>query len=139
MTILEERIEFACKKVGISWYPFFMQDGKAVFPSTINTPAVIQDVNDKWEWLQNGNIKRTIDFYIFDKRKKEMSPTNIKDDVIVKHNNLTNLILQLINELSKTEFKVYLVGQPYKSQDNMKILDIGQDFTLTIEYAPCQV
>ena len=139
MTILEERIEFALKKVGISWYPFFMQDGKAVFPNTINTPAIIQDVNDKWAWLPNGSIRRTIDFYIFDIRKKEMSPTNIKDDVIVKQNALTNLILQFINELSKTEFKVMLIGEPYKSQDNMKRLDIGQDFTLQIEYTPCQV
>lgn len=137
MTILEERIEFACKKIGVHWYPFFNKDAfRAV---TINTPAIVQGVEDKWELLQNGNIRKTIDFYILDKRKKELSQTNMKDDIIVKHNNLTNLILQFIDELSKTELKVYIIGSPYKSHDNTVFLDIGQDFTLTIEYAPCQV
>jgi len=101
MTILEERIEFALNKVGVNWYPFFMQDGKGIFSSNMSTPAVIQDVNDKWQLMTNGNIKRTIDFYIFDKRKKEISITNVKDDVIVKQDRLTNLILQFIDELSK--------------------------------------
>ena len=138
MTILEERIELALKKIGVSWYPFFMRDGQAVFPAVIQTPACIQDTNDKWIYMSNGNIKRSINFYMFDKRKKELSQEAIRD-IIVKQNAITQLILQFLKEMSETEFRVELIGQPYKSHDNMPILDVGQDFTLTIEYNPCQV
>lgn len=139
MTVLDEHIEKACLKVGIGWYPFFIVDGKASFPSEMQVPALIQEVDDTWSLLDNGNIQRRVQMFIFDKAPKEVNMTTIKEDIMPKQERMTAYVVQLINELNRSPYKFRLDGSPVKSHGNMPIWNVGQDFTLLIEYAPCQI
>ena len=139
MTVLDEHIQKSCLKVGLGWYPFFIVDGKAMFPSDMQVPAIIQEVDDRWEYLDNGNIRRTVQMFAFDKAPKEINKTTIKEDIMVKQERLTTYIVELIKELNNSPYKFRLQGSPQKSHSNMPIWNVGQDFTLIIEYAPCQI
>lgn len=139
MTLIDEHIEKSCLKVGLCWYPFFIIDGKATLPSDMQVPALIQEINDSCEYLDNGNIRRTVQMFAFDKAPKEINQTTIKEEMMVKQERLTTYILELIKELNRSPYKFRLQGNPQKSHSNMPIWNVGQDFTLIIEYAPCQI
>lgn len=135
MTVLDEHIQKSCLKVGLGWYPFFIVD----VTSDMQFPAIIQEIDDRWEYLNNGNIQRTVQMFAFDKAPKEINQTTIKEDIMVKQERLTTYIVELIKELNNSPYKFRLQGSPQKLHSNMPIWIVGQDFTLTIEYAPCQI
>lgn len=139
MTVLDEAIRDALTKVGVAWYPFYISDKQIVLPRDFTTPACIQEVEDEWKLLDNGSVMFTIKFYMFSKRKKELNVTTIMENVMPLQRSLTELIMQFVMELNRSDFRVRLIGTPTKSHDNLAILDVGQDFTLTIETPLCRI
>lgn len=142
MTALDTAIQKALESIGVSWCPaMFMPNGdhQSLYIPVQEIslfPSCVQAVEDEQSELDNGMIRRVINFYMFN--LIESADNDILGEINPIFEDLTTKVIQF-KDLVKQSFNCQIRGSLTKSLHSMDISDAGIYFTLEIDYYPCQL
>ena len=143
MTNFDKTIQDALASIGFShciclWMPSGDRPNEFVLsiPEEFVYPCCLQAAEDEQEQLENGNVARYINFYMFE----QLSPVNI--DVLNELNpiyeRMTSAAIAFVDYINNY-YKCNFEGRIKKEHHTMANTEAGISFTLKIEYVPCSI
>lgn len=142
MTALDTAIQTALESINVSWCPAMWHnngDSQNLYIPVNEIslfPSCVQFVEDEQIELESGMIRRTIPFYMFN--LIESADNDVLGEINPIFEDLTSKVIQF-KSLVNGSFLCKFRGVLSKSMHNMDISDAGINFTLEIDYYPCQL
>lgn len=135
ITPLDLAIRTALQNISVSSIPAYMANGKLGVPDKTEYPACIYDMESGDRLGNNGEIIRTVLFYMFtNKKPREL---DILHDVNPKQDNNTKKIYEFIKEMNSSKFRPSVIGSFIAMHDQTTILEVGKEFKIEFSWIPC--
>ena len=134
ITPIDAAIRTALQNISVSSIPAFMANGRLGVPNNTEYPACIYDLEAGDRIGENGEIIRTVLFYMFTNRVKDL---DILNDVNPKQEVNTKKIYEFIRELNASKFNTTVIGSFTSMHDQTTILEVGKEFKIDFSWMPC--
>lgn len=134
ITPLDLAIRTALQNISVSSIPAYMANGKLGVPNNTEYPACIYDMESGDRLGENGDIIRTVVFYMFTNRAKDL---DVLKDVNPKQDNNTKKIFEFILQMNASRFKPTVIGNFVSMHDQTTILEVGKEFKIEFSWIPC--